>query len=166
MQMVFKGICHLVFCMKIGLSLTIILVLAGFSYYAVMSWQSPTTVRLFPHDGEPVNVKVELARTQEQLMFGLMNRTFLDNGSGMLFIFPDSKPRNFWMKNTLIPLDIIFFDENLTIVRIHHAVPCKSDPCRPYDSGYPVKFVLEVKAGMTGTHGLGEGDRAELKRAS
>ncbi|MDP3003960.1 MAG: DUF192 domain-containing protein, partial [Candidatus Azambacteria bacterium] len=58
--------------------------------------------------GGPVKIRVEFARTPEESQKGLMNRPSLPKDSGMLFVFPDETNRSFWMKNTLIPLDVIF----------------------------------------------------------
>ena len=78
-----------------------------------------------------------------------MFRKSLPQNQGMLFIFEDEQPRAFWMKNTLIPLDMIFIDANWRIVKlIKNAEPCKEDPCPTYDSERPAKYVLEVNAGQ------------------
>lgn len=88
---------------------------------------------------------VELAQTPTQWSTGLMHRDSLCENCGMLFIYPDENYRQFWMKNTLIPLDIIFIDTNFTIINIHHATPCKENtPCEKYLSEKPAKYVLEV----------------------
>src|SRR3989338_9378322 len=75
--------------------------------------------------GEHV-LDVELARTDEELEKGLMFRERLDEGQAMLFIFPSEEVRPFWMKNTLIPLDIIFISSAKVIVDIKTAEPCHS----------------------------------------
>ena len=92
-----------------------------------------------------------------------MFRESLPENSGMLFIFPDSSPRSFWMKNTLIPLDMIWIDESKKIVGITENVqPCKADPCPSYPSGKPVKYVLEVNAGFAERKGIKENDSVEF----
>ena len=88
-----------------------------------------------------LSIPVELAITPEQQMQGLMFRTNLSGG--MLFTYADEKPRHFWMKNTLIPLDIIFIDKDMKIVTIRQAIPCERDPCMAYSSE-PAQYVLEV----------------------
>jgi hypothetical protein len=107
---------------------------------------------------------VEIAQTPEKLQKGLMFREFLGENEGMLFIFTDSKERSFWMKNTLIPLDMIFIDENFVIRKIHYAVPCKQDPCPSYTSGVPVKYVLEINGNQTTENNIKEGDVVEIKQ--
>lgn len=79
---------------------------------------------------------------------GLMARPRLPNDHGMLFVFPDSAPRGFWMKNTLVALDILYFDHDRRLVSTQHDVPpCKADPCPIYPSASPAQYVLELPAG-------------------
>ncbi|MEK6935011.1 MAG: DUF192 domain-containing protein [Nanoarchaeota archaeon] len=103
-------------------------------------------------------INVEIADEDDERAEGLMNREKLGKNSGMLFTYDDSKGRNFWMKNTLIPLDMIFIDEDLVIKKIRYAVPCKEDPCELYDSEVPVKYVLEVNGNYTKENDINEGD--------
>jgi len=94
---------------------------------------------------------------------GLMFKEALPAGSGMFFVFDGEDQLSFWMKNTLIPLDMIFFDKDYKVVEIvKNAVPCKKDPCKAYPSDRPAKYVLEVNAGTSDNIGLKEGDKAEL----
>lgn len=93
---------------------------------------------------EDERIIIELAETNKEMERGLMFRKNLCESCGMLFIFEDNKERTFWMKNVLIPLDIIFINSNLEIVKISHAEPCEEEPCRSYSSNEEVKYVLEV----------------------
>ncbi len=100
---------------------------------------------------------VELARTPDQHERGLMFRKTLARDRGMLFLFPEEASRYFWMKNTLIPLDIIFVDSRRTVVDVHHGA-------RPLDetiiaSRKPARYVLEVAAGMAGACSVAPGSR-------
>ena len=77
-----------------------------------------------------------------------MFRQKLGFDQGMLFVFEEESLRSFWMKNMLIPLDIIWLDKDKRIVYIEENVPpCKEDPCPTYTSQIPAMFVLELKAG-------------------
>ena len=96
-------------------------------------------------------IPVELVITQEQKGKGLMFRTNLTGG--MLFIYDDEAQRAFWMKNTLIPLDIIFINKENKITAIHRAVPCEKDPCKVYPGS--AKYVLEVNQNFIGNISAG-----------
>lgn len=102
-------------------------------------------------------VSAQLATTPAEWEQGLMFRSSLDNGTGMLFVFPDEQPRTFWMKNTLIPLDIIFISANYTIVNIkENFVPCQRDPCETYTST-AAKYALEVNANFSAKNNVTTG---------
>ncbi|MBI2144610.1 DUF192 domain-containing protein [Candidatus Woesearchaeota archaeon] len=120
------------------------------------------TVLLYSETGNHVKIKAEISDTNEERAKGMMLRQQLDKGEGMLFFYPDSAVRNFWMKNTLIPLDMIFIAENMTVVKIHHAVPCSSEPCTLYNSEQPIKYVLEVNRNLTASHGISEGGKVKI----
>ena len=108
-------------------------------------------------------VIVELAVTPEEKAKGLMHREYLDENKGMLFIFEDEKAPSFWMKNTLIPLDMIFINSDNKIVDILVAEPCKKDPCKSYTPKADAKYVLEVNAGFSERHNAKIGDEVSLK---
>lgn len=102
---------------------------------------------------------VEIADTPAEQQHGLMDRTSMPSDHGMLFVFPDSEPRTFWMKDTLIPLDILFFDDAHQLVAIHEDVPpCRADPCPVYPSIAPARYVLELNAGVAAKLGVRKGD--------
>ncbi|TAN06935.1 MAG: DUF192 domain-containing protein [Rhodanobacteraceae bacterium] len=102
---------------------------------------------------------VEIATTPAEQEHGLMDRTSMPADHGMLFVFPDSEPRTFWMKNTLIPLDMLFFDANRKLVAIQaDAQPCKADPCALFPSDTPARYVLELNAGTAARLGARIGD--------
>ena len=116
----------------------------------------PAAPRVVFPDGHVV--AVELALDDESRARGLMFRDRLAEGQGMLFIFPRDDVNSFWMKNTLIPLDMIFIDVNRRVVGISRDVPpCKADPCPSYGPGVPSRYVLEVAGGVTARHGLAPG---------
>lgn len=90
---------------------------------------------------------VEIADTNAKRQLGLMNRGRLDSDSGMLFVFEKEEIHTFWMKNTLIPLDMIWIDSDLRIVDIKEAEPCRADPCPVYEPTGKALYVLEVNKG-------------------
>ncbi|MEJ2534050.1 MAG: DUF192 domain-containing protein [Gammaproteobacteria bacterium] len=107
--------------------------------------------------------KVELALTRGEQARGLMFREELPPDRGMLFIFQREDWRSFWMKNTRIPLDILYFDDGLTLVSVaENARPCVADPCPSYPSEAPARYVLELNAGMVRSLGVEKGDRLVL----
>lgn len=77
-----------------------------------------------------------------------MYRTSMAEKEGMIFVFPNTEIHNFRMKNTLIPLDMIWLDETYTVVSVITAQPCTSEPCPLYSPHIPVKYVWEINAGM------------------
>jgi uncharacterized membrane protein (UPF0127 family) len=103
---------------------------------------------------------VQVAATPEQQERGLMFVTSLGDDQGMIFPFSPPAEQSFWMKNTLIPLDIIFIRANGTIGRITHAQVL--DPT-PLPSGGPVIGVLEIRGGRADELGIKEGDKVSWK---
>jgi uncharacterized protein len=109
-----------------------------------------------PQGGETA-VIAEIADTPTEWEVGLMNRKELAKHSGMLFVFAAERPMTFWMKNTLIPLDILFFDSQKRFISAQAMEPCTADPCAVYSSARPGLYALEVPAGFTSRLGVGEG---------
>jgi uncharacterized membrane protein (UPF0127 family) len=118
------------------------------------------TVTVVPKSGEPIDVSVELATTPQQRELGLMYRDSLGPTSGMLFVFPKKAHQSFWMRNTRIPHDIVYIEDDGRIARIHRKTTPYSEAGLP--SGVPIRFVLEVEGGFSEKHGLTEGDRVDL----
>ena len=111
-------------------------------------------------------LKIEIAQTQEETERGLMFRQSLGEKEGMLFIFPQDDIRLFWMKNTLIDLDMIFIDSTGQIINIAKQVP-HSYLGAPEEeiaqaAGFG-KYVLEVNSGLADKYNLNAGDRLVLK---
>jgi uncharacterized membrane protein (UPF0127 family) len=100
---------------------------------------------------------VELALTAEQQALGLMYRAELPDDAGMLFVHPQTRPTSMWMKNTLLPLDMLFLAADGTIVRIAEETEPLST--RTIPSGEPVKGVLELRGGTVRRLGIEPGDR-------
>ena len=100
-------------------------------------------------------IQVELATDEPTRSQGLMYRDRLAEDRGMLFFFPQSGEYPFWMKNTLIPLDMIWIDDQRRIAHVTSNVPpCKADPCPNYPPNANAKYVLELAAGVAAKHHL------------
>lgn len=106
---------------------------------------------------------VEIADTPELQERGLMFRRDLPLDHGMLFIFPEQRWHSFWMRNCLIPLDIMYFDAEGRFVSAHYnARPCNAEYCPTYPSEGPAKYVLELNGGVGRDLNLVPGDRLTL----
>jgi len=115
----------------------------------------------FPEAPGAPRVEVEIARTEPERSRGLMYRTSLRDDGGMLFDFGVDGPRSFWMKNTCIPLDMLFVTAGGTLAGVVEQVPTldlapRGVPC-------PAAWVLEVNAGWTRTHGVAPGQRVVIE---
>jgi uncharacterized protein len=107
-------------------------------------------------------IDIEIADEEAKTQQGLMYRKSMDENRGMLFIFPKPATHAFWMKNTLISLDIIFLDENKKIIKIHkHTTP---QSLKDLPSGGPTLYTVEVNAGYTDKYGISEGDMVNFTR--
>jgi len=103
--------------------------------------------------GNQISLDVEIADDSSSRARGLMFRRRMPETSGMLFIFPDMRQPSFWMKNTLIPLDMLFLDEKGQVVDIHNmAMP---QDLTTITSSHPTKAVLEINGGMAKKWGIG-----------
>lgn len=108
-------------------------------------------------------IHVEVAANDASRAHGLMDRSSMPADHGMLFVFPNETPRSFWMKDTLIPLDMLFFDRQRKLITLLRDVPpCKADPCPAYPSTAPARYVLELNAGAASKIGVREGDVIKL----
>jgi hypothetical protein len=112
------------------------------------------------------SVRAELAATDKQREQGLMFRTSLKDGHGMLFVFPDEQMRVFWMKNTLIDLDMVFMAADKSVTAIYADVP-RSTRITPDDqvarASAPAQYVLELPAGYCKRHGLNTGMKLDFR---
>ncbi len=145
----------------------IILTIALLALIAISacSGEKANTTKVIIHDQfRKATVYAEIADTEEARAKGLMFREELCKDCGMLFVFPDNKERSFWMKNTYLPLDIIYINENNTIVSIRKkALPCNTEKCASYPSIKLAKYVLEVNAGFADYYEINAGDRIDIK---
>ena len=105
-----------------------------------------------------VEYSVELALTPEDQAQGLMFRESLPERHGMLFVFPETAPHHFWMKNTMIPLDMIWLDASGKVLFVSaDTPPCKADPCPTYGPDGPAQSVLEIAGGKAKAEGVAVG---------
>lgn len=113
-------------------------------------------------------ILLEVARTSQEQSTGLMNRTELGNNQGMLFVFSPPRPVSFWMKNTLIPLDMIFVSNGVVKYIGKQILPCKADPCPAYgpEPRTDIDGVIELRGGRAAELQLKVGDRLKVVKYS
>lgn len=117
---------------------------------------------LLSSDGEIiVSINVEIPENSGEIARGLIGQRSLELSEGMLFIFHDSEPRRFWMRNTRMELDIIFIDEYKKIINICSHTRPMSDNI--YMSVRPARYVLEVLAGFTELYNITEGSQVNWR---
>ena len=108
--------------------------------------------------------KLELALTPEDQAQGLMYRESLPERTGMLFVFTEDGPHHFWMKNTMIPLDMIWMDAAGKVLFISaNTPPCRADPCGTYGPDAPARQVLEIAGGMAAKENVTVGSTLGLR---
>ena len=143
--------------MRVRAAAVIAIAVVASATTAATARSATATLRL---DGVPF--KPEVALTPAQQARGLMHRTKAPP-DGMLFVFPRATSAGFWMKDTLVPLTIVFFDSAGRRVRKLTMTPCSKDPCEIYDPGRSYRFALELPASdRRAAKTLGP--RAELSR--
>lgn len=149
---------------KFHITLIIILVLSILSIYFINLQKGNKNDNLNEVCFKSTCFQVEIADNSQLRQQGLMYRTQLDADKGMFFIFDEEGIYPFWMKNTLIPLDIIWINENKEVVYIENkAQPCKQDICKSYNPNKEAKYVLEINAGLSDKIGLKINSKLELK---
>lgn len=156
--------------LKLFSNIGIVILLIFSALYIWSSWEGDATSQFSEHsassqfDGKleiktsnrALQFNYELASTPSQQSRGLMYRQSIAEDYAMIFSYNEAKPRNMWMKNTYIPLDMLFIDENNTISHIHtNAEPHSEDII---SSQGPAKAVIEVKAGIVNKYGIKQGD--------
>lgn len=115
------------------------------------------------------SISLEIAETVDKRATGLMFRQSLEPDHGMLFIFPEMGYWTFWMKNTLIPLDILWMDESWKIIHVASRVPIctkTDDSCPRYSTTRESRYVLEIHAGMAQELGLSPGKQPTVSLPS
>ena len=107
--------------------------------------------------------KAEIAKSSAELAKGLMFRKILEQDRGMLFVFEEEGDYPFWMKNTLIPLDMIWINSDSKVVFIsENNLPCPKNDCSSINPNQNAKYVLEINAGEVKNIGLKVGDELEM----
>ncbi|WP_179005404.1 DUF192 domain-containing protein [Winogradskyella forsetii] len=153
--------------------ITIVLIIFGFVFLSsckeekttkpedkvVVSFKKEGTLDLIKADSDSIikTIDIEIADDEYETQTGLMYRTKLETNHGMLFIFPDVQMRSFYMKNTKIPLDIIYIDENKTIVSFQKNAQPMNETSLPSEA--PAKYVLEINGGLSDEWELAVGDQ-------
>lgn len=113
--------------------------------------------------GGPVVLEVEVADDAEERATGLMGRTEVPDGEGMVFLFDGPSTASFWMKDTPVPLSIAFWGAQGRIVAILDMAPCTADPCTTYAPGIPYVGAVEVRRGFFVENGVATGDEVVLE---
>jgi uncharacterized membrane protein (UPF0127 family) len=122
--------------------------------------------KFYVNDSISTYATLEVADNQTERKKGLMNRTKLGKNRGMLFVFEEEAPRGFWMKNTLIPLDMIFLDKDKEVINIETAYPepnTSDSELKVYRSERPAKYVIEVNAGFAENNSIRPGTEVSWK---
>ena len=107
-------------------------------------------------------IDIEIADNFYERETGLMHRYSMETNQGMLFIYPDEALRSFWMQNTYIPLDLIFFDSDSTAVSFQENAKPMDETSLP--SGVPAQFILEINAGLVEDWGIETGDKIDFEK--
>ena len=118
-------------------------------------------------EGPSVKIKgktfsVEVANTEDQRRLGLMYRKTLPDKSGMLFVYPNNRQLSVWMKNVLIPLDVLFLNNDGIVIDKVTLEPCKNSPCEAFNSQSTGLYFLELKKGKIEELNISVGDKVEI----
>jgi len=161
--------------MQIGISFTVIVIALVIIFMPKKTSQDTSTLTAAPmfkkqgeltlskSDDKPiVSIDIEIADDEAKREVGLMGRSVMEERQGMLFIFEEEQLASFWMRNTVLPLDMIFINKQGKIVTIHRNTKPFSDDS--YSATAMTLFVLEVNAGFTDKYGIKEGDMVSWKR--
>lgn len=142
------------------LSIIFIVAILSFSAYQFFSEKGPAHF-----SKNNITISLEIAKTEKEREYGLMNRRSMPQHHGMLFIFEEPEILSFWMKNTLIPLDMIFLNDNKVVAIFSYVPPCKKEtnPCPSYGPDVPADQVIELNAGMAEKLQIADGNELILK---
>lgn len=147
---------------KTTITIIIISTILILSFILIQNNKPSTTQQYYKLSINNQIINLKPAITPQEKAQGLMNIANLPTNEGMIFIFNDEKARSFWMKNTLIPLDLIFLDSNYKVVDIkHNFQPCNEDPCLTYHSK-PAKYVVEINGNQAEDLGIIIGNKVNI----
>lgn len=147
----------------------VILIIAIVVAIILLAWvlnekQKDRKVVFYQNNDKTTEISVKIADEPLEREKGLMYQKALPENRGMLFVFPKEDYYSFWMKNTLIPLDIIFLNKNKNIVSIIKNVPpCKNDFCPLYQPKEKSQYVIEVNAGFCDKYNIHERTRVKFE---
>ena len=166
-----EALCRLSYSGGVGDDSKVLVRILPVAMVVLITACGPTTVDGFvagdvtftTDDGEVQLNQIPLADTQEERARGLMGVTQLGRDEGMLFSFEEASETEFWMKNTLIPLDIAFWGSDGVVSSIVSMEPCPEEPCRMYGASAPFLYALEMRTGWFARNGVEVGDRAEAE---
>lgn len=139
--------------LAVGVGLIVVIIVVTF---AIKSQNADSTVVINSH-----KINIEIATTSQEKARGLCCRDSLPENSGMLFVYDTPGLYSFWMKDTQVPLDMYWINEDKKIVHIEHNVSPDSYP-RQYVSENPAKYILETNAGYARRHGISVGNKVEI----
>lgn len=161
----------------------VVVIVAGYFIYTMMNDEKPIERKVVVDTKEPTEpqfkkqgeieflsaknasvikkIDVEVADNDRKRSQGLMYRKSMDESQGMYFVFPVSELQSFWMKNTILSLDIMFVNENKEIVKIHRNTTPFSEKSLPSEK--KAMYVVEVVAGFSDKYGVKEGDKINFK---
>lgn len=135
------------------------ILLCAISSFCLANPQTTLEIKTITLSKQQLTIQVELADDRAKWEKGLMFRTELAENHGMLFVFANEGKRQVWMKNTLLPLDILFLDNQGRVVSfLENVQPCRADPCTIYDSVLPARYMLEINAHLIKKHQIKPGD--------
>jgi len=136
---------------------------------AAFAYKPEDAARAFANAGRAVvklpsgrSIVAVIADTPEREMYGYMFQREVKDTEGMVFVYPEAGMHPFWMKNTLVPLDIIWMDDAFAVLHIETAPPCKADPCPSYGTPRMSRYTIELKAGAASREGLKVGDTIQV----
>ena len=153
---------------NLGGVIILIIIVGVISYVAYDSYtcddcneKADYSTATFVVDGNPA-VNITLASTAVERAKGLMNVSYMHPDQGMLFLFQTPTNTFFWMKGTLIPLDMMFVKDDVIMYIAHNATPCKVDQCPTFGPGQYYDYVVETNAGYAKQHGIDVGVEVKL----